>query len=133
MIKDGNVKVNGKVVKPSYGVKKGDFVTIDGEMIVKAAGASDAIIGIVYNAPKFEVEPRQDYTQAQAVSADMLREVAVETVFKKILTVDAKASEGIAPGDYVTLKAKVEKSSNATEYMALSAQDSNNRVIIGFL
>lgn len=117
----------------SAAVAKGDYVAIDGEMTVKKAGANDTIIGIAYNTPKWNVEPVQNYTQAQAVSAEMLREAGIETIFKKILTVDAKASEGIAAGDYVTLKAEVEKSNAATDYMALSAQDTANRVVIGFL
>lgn len=112
---------------------KGQEVTIDGEMTVKAAGASDTIIGVVYNNPKFSIEPRQNYTQSQAVSADMLREVGIETIFKKIITVNAKSGQGIAPGNYVTWKAEVEKSTSATNYIALSAQDSNNRVIVGFI
>jgi len=125
----GNIKV------PVMGapIKKGDYVALDGEMTVKKAGSSDTIIGIAYNTPKWDVEPTTNYTQAQALSAGVLREVGIETKFKKILTVPAKASEGIAAGDYVTLKAEVEKSQSATDYMALSAQDANDLVVIGFL
>lgn len=122
-----------KVPVLSAGLKKGDLVELDGEMTVKAH-SSGTPIGIVYNTPKWtEGEPRTDYTQAQAISANMLREVGIETFFKKIITLDAKASEGISAGDYVTLKAKVEKSSNATNAMALSAQDTNNRVVVGLI
>ena len=123
-----------KVPVLSAGLSKGDYVKLDGEMTVTKAGASDtAIIGIVYNTPKWTVEPKQNYTQAQAVSGDMLREVGIETIFKKILTVPAKASEGIAAGDYVTLKVAAEKSENATDVIALSAQDSNNKIVVGFI
>lgn len=133
-ITDG-ASAHGNFKVPVLGapLSKGDYVALDGEMTVKKAGSTDTIIGIVYNTPKWDVEPKTNYTQTQAVTAGALREVGIETVFKKILTVDAKASEGIAAGDYVTLKAEVEKSNSATDYMALSAQDTDNRVVIGFL
>lgn len=122
-----------KVPVLSAGLKKGDLVELDSDMTVKAH-SSGTPIGFVYNAPKWtEGEPKADYTQAQAVSGNMLREVGIETIFKKILTVDAKASEGIKAGNYVTLKAKVEKSTAATDVMALSDQDSANRVVVGFI
>ena len=135
--KEGTITItDGATVKVpvlSAGLKKGDLVELDGEMTVKALTANGVCIGEVYNTPKWEVEPRTNYTQPQAVSAEMLREVGIETIFKKIETRDAKASEGIAAGDYITLKAEVEKSNSATSYIALSAQDSNNRVVIGFI
>jgi hypothetical protein len=102
-----------------------------------AAHSSGVPIGYVANTPKWEIEPRINYTQAEAVSADMLREAGIETFFKTIKTVDAKASEGITAGKYVVLKQEVELSassgSTATNAIALSAQDTNNRVIIGIL
>ena len=117
-------------------VVKGDLVEIAGEMTV-AAHSSGVPIGYVANTPKWEIEPRINYTQAEAISADMLREAGIETFFKTIKTVDAKASEGITAGKYVVLKQEVELSassgSTATNAIALSAQDTNNRVIIGIL
>ena len=64
----GNIKV------PVMGapIKKGDYVALDGEMIVKKAGSSDTIIGIAYNTPKWDVEPTTDYTQAQALAAGVI-------------------------------------------------------------
>ena len=126
--------VKGPVLQ--YPLKKGDLVELDSEMAVKAL-SSGVPIGIVYNTPKWEVEPRTDYTAAQAKSGGILREVGIETIFKKILTLDAKASEGITAGKYVVLKQEVELSSSsgstATNAIALSAQDSNNRVVVGFI
>lgn len=128
---------NMKVPVLSAGLKKGDLVELDSEMTIKPY-SSGVIIGEVYNNPKWtNVEPTTNYTQAQAVTADMLREVGIETIFKKIETRPAKASEGITAGKYLVLKGEMELSassgSTATNYMALSAQDSNNRVVVGFI
>ena len=127
--------VKGPVLQ--YPLKKGDLVELDSEMAVKAL-SSGVPIGIVYNTPKWEVEPRTDYTAAQAKSGGILREVGIETIFKKILTLDAKASEGITAGKYCELSAdgvklSASSGSTATDIIALSAQDSNNRVVVGFI
>jgi hypothetical protein len=143
-VKEGTITIttsataHGDIKAPVMGseVVKGDLVEIAGEMTV-AAHSSGVPIGYVANTPKWEIEPRINYTQAEAVSADMLREAGIETFFKTIKTVDAKASEGITAGKYVVLKQEVELSassgSTATNAIALSAQDTNNRVIIGIL
>ena len=143
-VKEGTITIttsataHGDIKAPVMGseVVKGDLVEIAGEMTV-AAHSSGIPIGYVANTPKWEIEPRINYTQAEAISADMLREAGIETFFKTIKTVDAKASEGITAGKYVVLKQEVELSSSsgstATNAIALSAQDSNNRVIIGIL
>ena len=122
-------------------VVKGDFVKLtDDFQVIKATEGSDVIIGRVYNTPKWEaIEPTTNYTQAQAVSADMLRTVGIETVFKKILTVPAKASEGITAGKYVVLKAtgaelSASSGTTASDCIALTDQDSTaNRVVLGFI
>jgi hypothetical protein len=126
-----------KVPVLSAGLKKGDLVELDSEMTVTALN-SGVPIGIVYNTPKWDVEPVQNYTQAQAVSAGYLREAGIETIFKKILTMDAKASEGITAGKYCVLskdgvKLSASSGSTASDMIALSAQDSNNRVVVGFI
>ena len=96
-------------------------------------------IGIVYNTPDWvEGEPRQAYTQAQAISGGQLREAGIETVFKKIVTLDAKTSEGITTGLYCVLsKDGVKKSASsgttATDIIALSDQTTGNRVVVGFI
>ena len=69
----------------------------------------------------------------------MLREFGIETIFKKIVTMTGKASEGITTGLYCVLsKDGVKKSASsgttATDIIALSDQDSTtNRVIVGFI
>jgi hypothetical protein len=140
MTKDSSA--HGSRIAPVHSAKleQGTPVKLAGEMLVEKATGSDAIIGVVYNKEGKWVngEPRQDYTQAAALSADMVREFAIETIFKKIETVDAKASEGITAGKYLVWKAAgVELSSSSgsteTKFLALSAQDSNNRVVVGFL
>ena len=127
--------VKGPVLQ--YPLKKGDLVELDSEMAVKAL-SSGVPIGIVYNTPKWKVEPRTNYTAAQAKSGGILREVGIETIFKKILTLDAKASEGITAGKYCELSAdgvklSASSGSTATYIIALSAQDSNDRVVVGFI
>lgn len=127
-----------KVPVLSAGLKKGDFVKLDGEMTVtKAASTDTLLIGVVANTPKWDVEPTTDYTQAQAISAGKLREVGIETIFKKIVTMKAKANENITAGKYLVFRTEVGLSGSsgttATNYLALSAQDSNDRVIVGFL
>lgn len=130
--------VGGDVKVPvlSAPLEKEDLVELDGDMTVKAL-SSGIPIGFVYNTPKFENEPRTNYTQAEAISAGMLREVGIETFFKKIVTLTGKTSEGITVGKYLVLKDKVELSASsgttATNAIALSAQDANNRVIVGIL
>ena len=140
MTKDSSA--HGSRIAPVHSAKleQGTPVKLAGEMLVEKATGSDAIIGVVYNKEGKWVngEPRQDYTQAAALSADMVREFAIETIFKKVETVDAKASEGITAGKYLVWKAagvELSASSGSTEtkFLALSAQDSNNRVIVGFL
>ena len=127
--------VKGPVLQ--YPLKKGDLVELDSEMAVKAL-SSGVPIGIVYNTPKWDVEPRTNYTAAAAKSGGILREVGIETIFKKILTLDAKASEGITAGKYCELSAdgvklSASSGSTATDIIALSAQDSNDRVVVGFI
>ena len=140
MTKDSSA--HGSRIAPvhSAALEQGTPVKLAGEMLVEAASGSDAIIGVVYNKEGKWVngEPRQDYTQAAALSADMVREFAIETIFKKVETVDAKASEGITVGKYLVWKAagvELSASSGSTEtkFLALSAQDSNDRVVVGFL
>ena len=64
---------NMKVPVLSAGLKKGDLVELDSEMTIKPY-SSGVIIGEVYNNPKWtNVEPTTNYTQAQAVTADMLK------------------------------------------------------------
>ena len=134
--------IGGSLKRPvhSAALKKGTKVALDGEMTVKAAGANDTVIGIVGNSGNWVngVEPKTDYTQAAAITAGFLREFKIETKFRKILTVDAKASEGITAGKYCVLSAdgvklSASSGSTASDIIALSAQDSNDRVVVGFI
>ena len=128
-----------KVPVLSAALKKGDFVELDGAMTVKALTTSGVPLGIVYNTPKWDVEPITDRTQAQAVSAGELREVGIETIFKKIMTVDVSGT--VAAGNYLvpddSTAGKFEQSASsgttASNYIALTAKDSNDQAVVGFI
>ena len=128
-----------KVPVLSAALKKGDFVELDGAMTVKALTTSGVPLGIVYNTPKWDVEPTTNRTQAQAISAGELREVGIETIFKKILTVDVSGT--VAAGDYLvpddTTAGKFEQSASsgttASNIIALTAKDSNDKAVVGFI
>ena len=128
-----------KVPVLSAALKKGDFVELDGAMTVKALTTSGVPLGIVYNTPKWDVEPTTNRTQAQAISAGELREVGIETIFKKILTVDVSGT--VAAGDYLvpddTTAGKFEQSASsgttASNIIALTAKDSNDQAVVGFI
>ena len=129
-------------------LKKGDLVELgvdtsdsDKVLAMTVQPLNNGVpIGVVYNNGKWtDGEPRTNYTQAQAISGDMLREFGIETIFKKIVTMTGKTSEGITTGLYCVLsKDGVKKSASsgttATDIIALSDQDSTtNRVIVGFI
>ena len=131
----------GTVTGPSVAstLTKGMPVELDDEMTVKAY-SSGVFIGFVYNEGKWvNGEPRTAMNQAGAVSAGALREVGIETIFKKIVTLTGKTSEGIAAKKYLvfhsdgTVKLSSSSGSTATDMIALSAQDANNRVVVGIL
>lgn len=131
----------GTVTGPSVAspLLRGAAVELDDEMTVKAY-SSGVFIGFVYNEGKWvNGEPRTAMNQAGAVSAGALREVGIETIFKKIVTLTGKASEGIAAKKYLvfhsdgTVKLSSSSGSTATDMIALSAQDANNRVVVGIL
>ena len=132
---------NVKVPVLSAELNKGQFVELDGAMTVKALTTSGVAIGIVYNTPKWEVEPTADKTQAEAVSAGQLREAGIETIFKKILTVPVKSSESIAAGKYLVpddttageFKLSASSGATASDYIALTAKSSDNTVVLGFI
>lgn len=131
--------VNGAEKKPvlQYPVKPGDAVVLTDELqVTKADGTNGVIIGFVHDNPEFSVDPTQNYTQAQAISAGMLRRCGVETTFVDIRTVPAKASEGITAGKYVEFSTdgfKLTSSSGATEsnFIALTDQTTANTVVVG--
>ena len=131
----------GTITGPSVAspLEKGAPVQIAADMTVEAL-SSGVFIGFVYNEGKWvNGEPRQAETQAAAVTAGDLREVGIETIFKKVITLTGKTSEGITAGKYVvfhtdgTVKLSGSSGSTATDMIALSAQDTNDRVVVGVL
>ena len=122
-------------------LKEGQFVELDGEY-VKALTTSGTPIGIVaQKTGKWikGVDPVTDRTQAQALSADEVRQWAIETIFKKILTVPVSGT--VEAGDYLvpddTTAGEFERSASsgatASNYMALTDKDSNNKAVVGFI
>ena len=131
----------GTITGPSVAspLEKGAAVELDSEMTVKAYN-SGLFIGFVYNEGKWvNGEPRTAMNQSSAVSADALREVGIETIFKKIVTLTGKTSESITAKKYLvfhsngTVKLSSSEGSTATNMVALSDQDTNDRVIVGIL
>jgi len=131
------VSVTGDSKKPvlSNPIAQGDAVAITGDLQVeKATGSNGTIIGFVHDHPEYDVDPVTNYTKAQAISAGMLRNVGVDTAFVDVREVPCKASEGIAPGDYVKYGADgqaFEKSATETNMIALTTQGTSNIVTIG--
>ena len=128
-----------KVPTLSAELNKGDWVQLDGEMTVKALTTSGVPLGIVYNYGKWvDGEPKTDMNQSAAVSAGALREVGIETIFKKILTVDVtgtvSAGMYLAPDDETAGKFEATASSGTTasDIIALTAKDSNDQAVVGF-
>lgn len=131
----------GTISGPSVAspLTKGAAVELDSDMTVKAYN-NGLFIGFVYNEGKWvNGEPRTAETQAAAVTAGDLREVGIETIFKKVITLTGKTSEAIAAKKYLvfhsdgTVKLSGSSGSTATNMVALSDQDSNNQVVVGIL
>ena len=131
----------GTITGPSVAspLTKGAAVELDSEMSVKKYN-NGLFIGFVYNEGKWvNGEPRTAQNQSAAVSAGNLREVGIETIFKKIVTLTGKTSESITAKKYLVFHSdgtvKLSSSSGATEtnMVALSDQDSNDRVVVGIL
>lgn len=131
----------GTISGPSVAspLAKGAAVELDSEMTVKAYN-NGLFIGFVYNEGKWvNGEPRTAMNQAGAVSADALREVGIETIFKKIITLTGKTSESITAKKYLvfhsdgTVKLSTSSGSTATNMVALSDQDSDDNVVVGIL
>ena len=131
----------GTISGPSVAspLTKGAAVELDSDMTVKAYN-NGLFIGFVYNEGKWvNGEPRTAENQAAAVSAGDLREVGIETIFKKVITLTGKTSESIAAKKYLvfhsdgTVKLSASSGSTATNMVALSDQDSDNKVVVGIL
>lgn len=131
----------GTISGPSVAspLTKGAAVELDSDMTVKAYN-NGLFIGFVYNEGKWvNGEPRTAENQAAAVAAGDLREVGIETIFKKVITLTGKTSEAITAKKYLvfhsdgTVKLSGSSGSTATNMVALSDQDSNNQVVVGIL
>jgi len=139
-IVEGN-GVQGDITAPVVAtpIKKGDAVAlihnanIDGFVVQKAAGTeNEIIIGFAHDRPEFADDPTVGLTQNQAIAADALRQVGVETIFTDIRTVKAKESEGIQAGDRVVFGANgFEKDNTNGTILCLKGQTSDNKIIIG--
>ena len=130
------VSVKGDKQEPTLSnrVKQGEAVAIIGDFRVeKADGSNGPVIGFVHDHPEYSIDPVQNYTKAQAIAAEMLRQCGVETKFTDIREVPAKASEGIVAGDYVEVGAdgqSFEKASDVTDIICLAGQDENDIITI---
>ena len=131
----------GTISGPSVAspLTKGAAVELDSDMTVKAYN-NGLFIGFVYNEGKWvNGEPRTAENQAAAVSAGDLREVGIETIFKKVITLTGKTSESITAKKYLvfhsngTVKLSSSSGSTATNMVALSDQDANDKVVVGIL
>ena len=131
----------GTISGPSVAspLTKGAAVELDSDMTVKAYN-NGLFIGFVYNEGKWvNGEPRTAENQAAAVSAGDLREVGIETIFKKVITLTGKTSESITAKKYLvfhsdgTVKLSTSSGSTATNMVALSDQDANDNVVVGIL
>lgn len=131
----------GTISGPSVAspLTKGAAVELDSDMTVKAYN-NGLFIGFVYNEGKWvNGEPRTAENQAAAVSAGDLREVGIETIFKKVITLTGKTSESITAKKYLvfhsngTVKLSASSGSTATDMVALSDQDANDNVVVGIL
>ena len=131
----------GTISGPSVAspLTKGAAVELDSDMTVKAYN-NGLFIGFVYNEGKWvNGEPRTAENQAAAVSAGDLREVGIETIFKKVITLKGKTSECITAKKYLvfhsdgTVKLSASSGSTASNMVALSDQDTNNQVVVGIL
>lgn len=130
-----------KVPTLSAELNEGDWVELDSAMTVKALTTSGVLLGRVYTKTGKWIngEPTIDYTAAQAKSGGILREFGIETIFKKILTVDVSgtvnAGNYLVPDDSTAGKFEQSASSGTTasNYIALTAKDSNNQAVVGFI
>lgn len=139
-IVEGN-GVQGDITAPVVAapIKKGDAVAlvhnanIDGFVVQKATGtAGEIIIGFAHDRPEFDKDPTTALTQNQAIAADALRQLGVETTFTDIRVVKAKTGEGIQAGDKVVFGASgFEKDNTNGTILCLKGQTSENTIIIG--
>ncbi len=132
--------VQGDITAPVVAtpIKKGDAVAlvhnanIDGFVVQKATGNNGVIIGFAHDRPEFAEDPTTPLTQNQAIAADALRKLGVETTFTDIRVVKAKTGEGIQAGDRVVLGTSgFEKDNTNGTILCLKGQTTENTIIIG--
>lgn len=146
---EGNISIvttagiGGSRTEPalSAGIKKGDWVELSEDLeVVKAT--TGFVIGRAKSNPRdFVKEPATGYTASQARTAGYQREVVIETVFKKIITLDAVSSSGITYGNYLVrdssdvtkVKQSASSGTTASDMVALADVDSDGQVIVGII
>ena len=135
--------IGGSRTEPALtaAIKKGDWVSLSEDLeVVKAT--TGLVIGRAKSNPRdWKKEPAQGYNATQARTAGFQREVVVETIFKKIITLPAVDSSGIEFGMYlerdssdVTTVKKTESSGTTkSDMIALADVDSDGDVIVGII
>lgn len=135
IVETDSVTGDGKKPTVANKIHQGDAVAIVGDFRVELAeGSNGVIIGFAHDHPEWDVDPTTNYTKAQAIAANMLKNIGVETPFTDVRTVPAKSGEGISAGDYVEFGANgqsFEKSDSETNMIALAGQNSDDEIVIG--
>ena len=137
------VSVTGDGPKPSVAkpIAQGDRLAIVGDngeepYVAKADGTNGVTIGFAHDHPEYELDPTTPYTENQAKTAGVLRNVGVETPFTDVRTVPAKASEAITAGMYVEWsvdgwKKTASSGTTVSDAICIIGQSAENEIVIG--
>ena len=135
--------IGGSKTEPALtaAIKKGDWVSLSEDLEVVKATTGFVIGRAKANPRDWVKEPATGYSADQARTAGYQREVVVETVFKKIITLPAVSSSGITFGMFLERnssdKTKVNKTADsgttASDMVALADVDSDGDVIVGII
>ena len=137
--------IGGSRTEPALtgAIKKGDWVQLSEDLEVVKATTGFVIGRAKANPRDWVKEPATGYTANQARTAGYQREVVVETIFKKIITLPAVSSSGISYGHFLERDSsdatKVKKSAGdtpgetPTNMVALADVDSDGDVIVGII
>ena len=135
--------IGGSKTEPALtaAIKKGDWVSLSEDLEVVKATTGFVIGRAKANPRDWVKEPATGYSADQARTAGYQREVVVETVFKKIITLPAVSSSGITFGMFLERnssdKTKVNKTASSgttvSDMVALADVDSDGDVIVGII